>query len=161
VTSVELRDVIPDEEEYGLVLRDVGEAMEAAVVVVFRVGVRGRDAEQPGDVLERGVEQREGAGEAGHRVEREEAAEAGVALEAPGRHPHGLVERPHGVGNNARRGARTAPPAPPAASAASFSARDRRSMHSARKHCHPACFATWSASWIGFASIAFTPSPIL
>ncbi|BAS83229.1 Os03g0244750 [Oryza sativa Japonica Group] len=46
-------------------------------------------------------------------------------------------------------------------SAASFSARDRRSMHSARKHCHPACFATWSASWIGFASIAFTPSPIL
>nr|ACR36214.1 unknown [Zea mays] len=46
-------------------------------------------------------------------------------------------------------------------SSASFMARDRSSVQSALRHCHPACCATWSASWMGLASIAFDPSPIL
>uniref|UniRef100_A0A0E0IV98 Uncharacterized protein n=1 Tax=Oryza nivara TaxID=4536 RepID=A0A0E0IV98_ORYNI len=46
-------------------------------------------------------------------------------------------------------------------SAASLSARALSSPHSARKHrAAPHCLATSSASWIGRASIAFTPSPI-
>uniref|UniRef100_A0A0E0M5H4 Uncharacterized protein n=1 Tax=Oryza punctata TaxID=4537 RepID=A0A0E0M5H4_ORYPU len=46
-------------------------------------------------------------------------------------------------------------------SAASLSALALSSPHSARKHrAAPHCLATSSASWIGRASIAFTPSPI-
>jgi hypothetical protein len=56
----------------------------------------GRDADEPGYVLERGVEQGE------HRVEREESAEVGVALEAACGHARGLVERPLCVGHDAR-----------------------------------------------------------
>jgi hypothetical protein len=109
---VEACDVVPDHAEHGLVLRDVGEPPQVAVVVLW-----GRDADELGDVLERGVEQGEGAWEPRHRVEREEAAEAGVALEVARGHARGLVERPLRVGHDARRGARTARPAPPAAGA--------------------------------------------
>jgi hypothetical protein len=56
--GVEARDVVPDHAEHGLVLRDVGEPPQVAVAVVV---LQGRDADEPGDVLERGVEQGEGA----------------------------------------------------------------------------------------------------
>jgi hypothetical protein len=56
--GVEARDVVPDHAKHRLVLRDVGEPPQVAVAVVV---LRGRDADEPGDVLERGVEQGEGA----------------------------------------------------------------------------------------------------
>jgi hypothetical protein len=46
-------------------------------------------------------------------------------------------------------------------SLASFMVRDRSSVQSTLRHCQPACCATWSASWMGLASIAFDPSPIV
>jgi hypothetical protein len=48
---VEARDVVPNHVEHGLVLRDVGEPPQVTVVVLW-----GRDADELGDVLERGVE---------------------------------------------------------------------------------------------------------
>jgi hypothetical protein len=56
--GVEVRDVVPDHVEHGLVLRYVGEPPQVAVAIVV---LRERDVDEPSDVLERGVEQGEGA----------------------------------------------------------------------------------------------------
>jgi hypothetical protein len=46
---VEAHDVVLDHAEHGLVLRDVGEPPQVAVAIVV---LWGRDADEPGDVLE-------------------------------------------------------------------------------------------------------------
>ena len=101
---VQARDMVPDEEEDGLVLRDVGEAEERVVVPVAG-GARRGDAEQPGDVLERRVERRHGPGEPGGGAEREEAAQARVPPSAAGGEGGGSGQRLGGPGQDAGGGA--------------------------------------------------------
>ena len=100
-------DLLPDEEEDGLVLRDGGQADVVVLVVVGGGGGGGGvagDAEDPGEVPERVVEQVGGLPEGARGDDGEDAVEdaaAAAALEQRG----GLVERPVRVREDAARGA--------------------------------------------------------